>query len=86
MKAMEDPDCSVKFTKRLKSITFEMVDKALLVLFRHKTSLPNVRIHGDMLLFQANQCTPSRGVGGTQKRTKEEWVPKLTHIKLTYYF
>ena len=39
----------------MKCVTFENVDKALLVWFPQKSVLPNLRLLGDMLLMEAKE-------------------------------
>ena len=55
IKAMESTHDSAKINKRLQSVTYGKIDKALLFWFRQKVVLPSMRIYDNMLLAKLNE-------------------------------
>ena len=50
-----NPDARADSSKRARAVTHADTDKALIIWFRQKAVLPDVRIDGSMLLIKANQ-------------------------------
>ena len=53
--ACSNPDARADSSKRARAVTHADTDKALIIWFRRKAVLPDIRIDGSMLLIQANK-------------------------------
>ena len=78
---MRSPHESAKINKRLESVTYEKVDKALLIWLRQKVALLNIRIRGDMLLARANQFAERLGYDSRVCMTWIKQFQKWHNIK-----
>ena len=53
--ACSNPDARADSSKRARAVTHADTDKALIIWFRRKAVLPDIRIDGSMFLIQANK-------------------------------
>ena len=54
-RACASDDLLIGATKRIRSVNNPDVDKAMIIWFRQKSVLPDIRLDGTMLLIQANK-------------------------------
>uniref|UniRef100_A0A4W3J6G9 HTH CENPB-type domain-containing protein n=1 Tax=Callorhinchus milii TaxID=7868 RepID=A0A4W3J6G9_CALMI len=72
--SVENPDARKRIVKRTKHITFEDVDAALILWFRQKSSLPEMKIDGEMLRQKADYFARELGHEG---RVSMGWIDRF---------
>ncbi|XP_038076054.1 tigger transposable element-derived protein 4-like [Patiria miniata] len=76
IEAVEKPDARKGGIKRVKQLTYDDVNSALIVWFRQKTSLPDIRIDGEMLLVQARKFAADLGHEEPEKLSPS-WIERF---------